>query len=86
MLIALSGVHASKWNVNSLFNEKPALDVIALLLMWEVGTWAWILNICLFRVRSINFVSPEVYSMCGATELIISTLGTVLAKCGIFGC
>ena len=74
MLVAITRVHAAERNMDSLLDKKPALNIISLLLMREVGAWTRILNVCLFRKWSIDFVSPEIYTMCSRIELILVSL------------
>ena len=69
VLVAVSRVHASEWNVDGLLDEEPALDVVALLLVWEVGSGTGVLHVRLLGVWSLNIVPPEVHSVCGAIEL-----------------
>jgi hypothetical protein len=69
VLVAVSWVHTSEWNVDGLLNEESTLYVVSLLLVWEVCAGAGVLHVRLFREWSLNIIPPEIDSVCGAIEL-----------------
>lgn len=82
-LVAVSWVHATKWNVHSLLHQQSALDIVTFLFVGEVGAWPWGLLIRLLSEGSSNVVPPVINSVSCAIELISS--GT-LSKAGLIGC
>ena len=56
--------------MDSFLNQKSALDVVSLFLVWEVLPWTWIFVVSLFSKWMCDVVSPVIYSMCFAIKLI----------------